>query len=84
MAYTITNCHLAASLSHLYTRHIRLNELHSVSNIFTFNKGYMTTAMKFGSHYRDNNHNYLSIVILIIMIIIIRMYTLVMFVFQAI
>ena len=36
----------------------------------------MTLAMRFGSHQRDNDQNYLSKVIIIIVIIIIRMYSL--------
>ena len=48
------------------TKNILVNELDSVSNIFTFNKGYMTLAMSFGSHQPDNDHNYLSTVIIIV------------------
>ena len=36
----------------------------------------MTLVMRFGSHLRDNDQNYLSKVIIIIVIIIIRMYSL--------
>ena len=36
----------------------------------------MTLVMRFGSHLRDNDQNYLSKVTIIIVIIIIRMYSL--------
>ena len=36
----------------------------------------MTLTMRFGTHQRDNDQNYLSEVIIIIVIVIIRMYSL--------
>ena len=55
---------------------VRVQDLPLVSNISTYNKGHMTLAIRFGSHQRDNDQNYLSKVIIIIVIIIIRMYSL--------